>query len=95
MDMSDVIRTSATQLKAKLGAFMREVRAGRTVVITDRSCPVARLCPLADAQPQPSVLPLARRRRVPAVPLGKVRVRSIDYAGPSTTEMLADDRRRR
>jgi prevent-host-death family protein len=37
---------SVAVLKARLSEFLRNVRAGETVVVTDRGQPVARLTPL-------------------------------------------------
>lgn len=42
------------ELKARLSAYLRDARAGRTVVVCDRDTPVARLVPYAsDAEPIP------------------------------------------
>ena len=40
-------RSSVSYLKAHLGAELKAVQAGETVVVTDRGHPVARLVPLA------------------------------------------------
>jgi prevent-host-death family protein len=88
------IRTSASRLKAKLGQYMRAVRSGKDVVITDRDEPVARLVPYRE-QLAPDE-PLVERPRDPAAPpLGDIDVQPIRYRGKSTTSLLAEDRRRR
>ena len=38
------------ELKTRLGSYLREVRQGRTIVITDRGEPVAELRPMALAR---------------------------------------------
>ncbi len=40
---------SITQLKNSLSAYLRDVRAGEEVLITDRGRPIARLAPVASA----------------------------------------------
>jgi prevent-host-death family protein len=35
------------ELKARLGSYLRQVRRGRTIVVTDRGEPVAELRPIA------------------------------------------------
>ena len=39
--------TSITQLKNSLSAYLRDVRAGEEVLITDRGLPIARLVPFS------------------------------------------------
>jgi prevent-host-death family protein len=91
-----MMRTSSSQLKAKLGKYMRAVRSGKEVVVTDRDQPVARLVPY-DASREPSAAPLrsSQARDPAAPPLGEVRIEAIRYRGPSTTELLREDRSRR
>ena len=38
------------ELKARLGSYLREVRRGRTIVVSDRGEPVAELRPIALAK---------------------------------------------
>jgi len=91
----DMTRTTATQLKAKLGRFMRAVRAGEEVVITDRGVCVARLVPFRETSSPPSGLPLSRARDPSAPRPGDIGVRGIRYKGPSTSDLLRDDRSKR
>jgi len=66
---------SVVNLKARLSEYLRLVKAGREVVITERGVPVARLMPLDDAERKSSRrLRLARegalkpgRGRVPRI----------------------------
>jgi len=90
------IRTSSSRLKAKLGQYMRAVRAGKEIVVTDRDEPVARLVPYRERAPRTADEPALERPRDPAAPpLGEVEVQSIRYRGKSSTSLLAEDRRRR
>ncbi len=88
-------RTSASRLKAKLGRYMRAVRAGEEVVVTDREEPVARLVPFREGDAKPEALPVSKPIDPTAPPLGEVEVRPIKYRGRSTTSILAEDRKRR
>jgi prevent-host-death family protein len=40
------IQVSVAELKAHLSRYLRMVRAGQDVIVTDRGVPVARLCPV-------------------------------------------------
>jgi prevent-host-death family protein len=42
--------TSVVQLKSRLSEYLRIVKAGHEVVITERGVPVARVVPLDDAE---------------------------------------------
>jgi len=89
-------RASSSKLKAKMGQYMRAVRAGEEVVVTDRDQPVARLVPYREAEPgMGEELPVAQARDPGAPPFSKVEVRPIRYRGPSTASLLDADRRRR
>jgi prevent-host-death family protein len=39
-------KISSSHLKANLGRYLRHVRAGKELVVTDRDVPVARLVPI-------------------------------------------------
>ena len=89
-------RTSSSKLKARMGTYMKAVRAGEEVVVTDRDQPVARLVPYREAEQAPGEdLEVVQAKDPGAPALSKVVVRSIRYRGPSTTTLLEDDRRRR
>jgi prevent-host-death family protein len=90
------LRTSSSRFKAKLGQYMRAVRSGKEVVVTDRDEPVARLVPYRERPPGPAgEPPIAQARDPAAPPLGQVEVRAIHYRGRSTTSLLTEDRGRR
>jgi prevent-host-death family protein len=94
--MTMTIRTSSSQFKAKMGQYMRAVRAGKEIVITDRDQPIARLLPYRERAGREPERPAVASPRDPASPpLGQLEVSAIAYRGPSTTSVLAEDRARR
>jgi prevent-host-death family protein len=50
--MSDV---KVSELKAKLSAYLSEVRRGKTVIVYDRTTPIARLVPF-ESEPEDLVI---------------------------------------
>lgn len=48
--------TTVSQLKASLSAYLRQVKAGEEVVITEHGCPVARLLPVPSPESVPEDL---------------------------------------
>jgi prevent-host-death family protein len=46
----------ARELKARLGTYLRRVRQGRTLVVTDRGQPIAELRPIAPDRSTDAVL---------------------------------------
>ena len=48
--------TTVSQLKASLSAYLRQVKAGEELVITERGRPIARLLPLSNSTPLPEHL---------------------------------------
>ena len=48
--------TTVSQLKMSLSAYLRQVKAGEEVVITEHGRPIARLLPLASPEPLPEYL---------------------------------------
>ena len=88
------MHVSVSKLKAKLGQYMRAVRTGKEVVVTDRDVPVARLIPF-EPPAAPAGVVIERPRDPSAPPLGAIRVRAIEYRGTDTTKLLAADRRTR
>ena len=57
MTMSD--RVGVAELKARLSEYLRRVRRGETITVLDRETEIARILPLADADPL-SVRPPAK-----------------------------------
>lgn len=90
----DMIETSTSGLKAKLGQFMKAVRQGREVVIKDRDRPVARLVPFDKGGGARD--PLVSQPRDPAAPrLRDLEIKRVKYRGSNSTSLLRDDRDKR
>jgi prevent-host-death family protein len=69
----NVLQVSVAELKAHLSPYLRMVRAGQDVIVTDRGVPVARLCPVGPVLPDARTTALYRaglarppRRALPA-----------------------------
>lgn len=86
-----MIKTTASRFKTQLGKYMRAVRGGGEVLVTDRGEPVAKLVP-AKRQRSAARLEVSQGRDPAAGPLGRVEVRAIRYAGPSSLALLRADR---
>jgi prevent-host-death family protein len=82
---------SVSQLKMRLGKYLRAVRQGRSVRITDRGEPVARLEPI-ERPAAPARVVVSQPRDPSAPDLGTLRVRAISWRGPSTAALLREDR---
>jgi prevent-host-death family protein len=89
-----MMRVSASHLKAKLGKYLRAVRGGKVVVVTDRDLPVARLIPFGE-EPRTTALSAALPRDPTAPPLGSVAVHAIPHRRTDTTAVLREDRDQR
>jgi prevent-host-death family protein len=73
-------RIGIRELKSTLSECVREVRSGRTIIVTDHGQPVARIIPEAlslrervEALRQAGAIGWSGRRLRPARPAGKVR----------------------
>jgi prevent-host-death family protein len=88
-------KTTASHFKAKLGHYMRIVRGGEEVVVTDRERPIARLIPYDEASRGPAIR-VVQRPSPGTPPLGEVQVRAVRPAAETdSTGVLRDDRDRR
>jgi prevent-host-death family protein len=83
------------ELKTRLGAYLQQVRQGRTLVITDRGQPVAELKPLHDPTDEDAKLErlkalgaVTRVERRPLAPFRPIRARG----GRLVSEAIVDDR---
>jgi prevent-host-death family protein len=70
-------RAKVSELKARLSAYLAEVRAGGEVVVCDRTTPIARLVPVTDGgddlQITPPTAPPATLKKITGVrPKGDV-----------------------
>ena len=85
----------ARELKIRLGSYLREVRRGRTIVVTDRGEPVAELRPVAlaktgDAARLDRLVALGRLSRASKASLRPFR--PIRRKGPSVSDAIVADR---
>ncbi len=81
------------ELKARLGTYLREVRRGRTLVVTDRGEPVAELRPIAATGAAAALAKLKARGIVTQLSEGPLPpFRPIDNKGPSVSSAIVEDR---
>ena len=83
------------ELKTRLGSYLREVRRGQTIVVTDRGEPVAELRPIAAANSVADaeldrLVAVGRLTRASKAPLAPFR--PIRRKGPRLTDALVEDR---
>ena len=87
-------QVGARELKTRLGTYLRRVREGQTLVVTDRGEPIAALSPVPSSASVPSVLlklsskgavTLPTRRSTPAF-------RPIRGRGASVSDAVREDR---
>ena len=79
------------ELKARLGKYLRTVRAGKTLVVTDRGEPIAELRPLQDDLEQK----LAKLRAAGLVGGGSGRLKPfepVQVPGVSLADAVLEDR---
>jgi prevent-host-death family protein len=79
------------ELKARLGEYLRTVRAGKTLVVTDRGQPIAELRPLRDDLDQK----LAKLRAAGVIGGGSGRLKPfkpIHAPGVSLSDAVLEDR---
>jgi prevent-host-death family protein len=91
-----IMATQATisRFKARLSAYLRLVRKGQEVIVTNRDEPVARLVPY-DTREKDLDRSFLLPKDPTAPPLGKVKVKGIPYRGTDAVADLIADRRRR
>lgn len=86
------------ELKTRLGSYLRQVRAGRTLTVTDRGVPVATIAPI-DMKGQSAEARLSRLRAEGTVtgtgkPLPRI-ANQIEGRGPLFSETIAEEREER
>ena len=87
----------ARELKTRLGTYLRRVREGRTLLVTDRGEPIAELRPLpADTGVSAALLKLSSKRAVTLpVRTTLIAFRPIRSRGRALSEAIREDRRDR
>jgi prevent-host-death family protein len=83
------------ELKSRLGSYLREVRRGQTIVVTDRGEPVAELRPIAAAKSGAGaeldrLVALGRLTRASKAPLAPFR--PIRRKGLRLSDAIVEDR---
>ncbi|MPY87458.1 MAG: type II toxin-antitoxin system prevent-host-death family antitoxin [Luteitalea sp.] len=93
--MNRSTQVGAREFKTRLGRYLRKVREGRTLVVTDRGTPIAEIRPLGvDATPEDAAL--ARLKAIGAVtqleegPLTSFR--PMRSRGASVSDAIIEDR---
>ena len=84
----------ARELKTRLGTYLRRVREGRTVLVTDRGEPIAELRPLPPDTRVPAALLKLSSQRAVTLPVRKAMAtfRPIQSRGRALSEAVAEDR---
>jgi prevent-host-death family protein len=91
-------KVGSREFKNRMGRYLREVRRGQSLVITDRGKPVAKVVPPDGAKPSQSGLAERLKEleaqgliRLAKRPLSKFR--AIPSRGKSASQMIIEDRR--
>jgi prevent-host-death family protein len=87
----------ARELKTRLGTYLRRVREGRTLLVTDRGEPIAELRPLpADKRVPAALLKLSSKHTV-TLPMRKSMktFRPIQSRGRALSDAIIEDRKDR
>lgn len=86
------------EFKNRMGRYMKAVRKGQSLLLTERGKPVAKVVPPdAEQAPEPTLMDVLRRLesegkiRLAKRPLSKFR--PIPSRGKSASEMILEDRR--
>lgn len=84
----------ARELKTRLGAYLRRVREGRTVLVTDRGEPVAELRPLPVSKSVSATLLKLSSTRAVTLPLSKamLKFRPVRSTGRTVSDAVIEGR---
>lgn len=91
MKQSVVREVGVARLKAHLSEYLRRVRGGEEVIVTDRDMPIAKIVPstrksrLVIRKPEPGAPPPSKIKFLPPIDLG----------GLDPVQVLLEDRSRR
>ncbi len=91
-------RVGAREFKNRLGQYLREVRKGRSLLITDRGRPVAKVSPPEENRPEKQTIQerLEELEAQGLIRLGRGRLRPfrpVPGRGKPISEMIIEDRR--
>ena len=91
-------KIGSRELKNRLGAYLRAVRQGQSLLITDRGKPVAKLCPPDEEETSSETMEETLKKleargliRIGKRPLAKFR--AIVSPGKPASQMIIEDRR--
>lgn len=82
------VEVGIRELRANLSRWLREVRSGREVVVTDRGEPVARLLPAAERRDPVEELVARGLASPPLAPAEPIDPRKLPKPSGSVTEVL-------
>ena len=91
-------KVGSRKFKNRMGQYMKAVRRGRSLLLTVRGKPVAKISPPdEDAKPEPTMMDVLRRLEAQ----GKIRLargrigkfRAVASRGKPASEMILEDRR--
>jgi prevent-host-death family protein len=84
----------ARELKTRLGTYLRRVREGRTLLVTDRGEPIAELRPLPPDTSVPAALLKLSSKRAVTLPLRKSMssFRPIQSHGRALSDAVVEER---
>jgi prevent-host-death family protein len=84
----------ARELKVRLGTYLRRVRQGRTLVVTDRGLPVAELRPITTAEGADATLARLEAGGVVTRPTRNrlTAFRPVESRGKSVAKAVVEDR---
>lgn len=84
----------ARELKTRLGTYLRRVRAGRTLLVTDRGEPIAELRPLPPDPRAPTALLKLSSKQAVTLPVGTAMkaFRPIQNRGRALSTAIREDR---
>ena len=98
--MATVKRVGSRELKNRLGAYLKRVRRGERLIITDRGEPVAQITPVEPEPPRPKTLEEIHQElaaqgllRLATGKLSALSLKPIPSRGKSASEMIIEDRR--
>ena len=92
-------RVSISQLKDQLSAYLEKVRAGQTVIVTDRNKPVAQLTPMPEQESDDDhiarliALGIVRPPKGPPLDIQEILRRRPVVPGAGVLEALLEERR--
>ncbi len=91
-------KVGSREFKNRMGRYMKIIRKGQSLLVTDRGKPLAKVCPPdPEVNPEPTITDVLKRLEME----GKIRLakghigkfRAIPTRGKPASEMILEDRR--